>query len=112
MTFTSRYTKTEIRRVGFLDRFEKCSWLIKAEKDAPGWKIYTPKDVLINPSYDMHYVEYDHNVIKRTSSNFIKFDDQTNANKVYGTFYDKENSIEVHYPPVYQIVNPSDATLS
>ena len=67
MVFASRFTKTAIRRVEQLSRLEKCSWVVRADKDAPGWKIYTPADVLLPNEvfgYDLHYVEYDQSIVR------------------------------------------------
>lgn len=53
-------------------------------------------------------MEYDQNVIREAGSNFIKFDDTSAANKVLGTFYEKNDHVHRDYAPVYQIVNPFD----
>ena len=58
--------------------------------------------------YDLHYIEYDTNVRRETSTDHIQFDNQSIDNKVYGTFYDKDRYDEQEYPDVYQIVNPSE----
>ena len=88
MTFADQTSAIETRTVSALDKEEKCSWLLRASKDAPSFKVTTAASDLISSSYSIHFVEYDNTVIREASSDWIKYDNTSISNVVKGTFYD------------------------
>jgi hypothetical protein len=110
MIFANRYSPVELRRVGALNRYEKCSWVVKATQDAPVFRIYTAAESLIYSNewgYDLHYVEYDDTKVRQPQAPLWLDYSDTATNQVKGTFYDKNFNQNNHWPPVYQVANPT-----
>ena len=64
MVFADQTTAVQTRTVTGLVPAEKCSWLLRATKDAPSFKVTTLEADIIGSQYDIHYVEYDNLVIR------------------------------------------------
>ena len=113
MIFADKYAPVELRRVGALNRYEKCSWVVKATQGAPVFRIYTAAESLIYSNewgYDLHYVEYDDTKTRQPQAPLWLDYSDTATNKVKGTFYDKTFNQNNHWPPVYQVANPTAAS--
>ena len=76
---------------------EKCSWSIKATKDAPAFKITTASKLIKTDSvgYELHYIEYSETgtvfetgADTTSTSTYMKFDGGAN-NVAQATLYDK-----------------------
>ena len=77
--------------------FEKCSWVVKAKKGAPTFKIVTA-DLEGIDKWDLHYAEYDHNISRHMNAGDADLTDlfvepsvanTSGANKIYSKQYDK-----------------------
>ena len=93
MSFSDYTAQKKVIEVSGLTKQEKCSWVIRTTQDAPSFKIATPEADMLptgTNGYDLHYIEYDNNVRRESSTDHIQFDNQSIDNKVYGTFYDKD----------------------
>ena len=88
MVFADQTTAVETREVTGLTAGEKCSWLLRATKDAPSFKVTTLEADIIGNQYSIHYVEYDNVVIREANTDWIKYDNTSASNVVKGTFYD------------------------
>ena len=71
MTFADSSSSIETRTVSGLTSAEKCSWLMTATKDAPSFKVTTDASDIISNLYSIHYIEYNNNVIRESSSDWI-----------------------------------------
>ena len=107
MTFADQTAALQTRTVTALTAPEKCSWLLRATKDAPSFKVTTAAADIIT-DYSIHYVEYDNNVIREASSDWIKYDNTSASNVVKGTFYDPTEFVAQEWGLSYQIMNPTD----
>ena len=96
---------------------EKCSWNIKATKDAPAFKITTTEKLVKTDSvgYEIHYIEYSQTgtvfetgADTTSTSNFMKFDGGAN-NVATATLYDKTQFYQQDFPNVYVVLNPASA---
>jgi hypothetical protein len=112
MAFADQTSSIQTRTATNLSATEKCSWLLRATKDAPSFKVTTSASEItsssLDTSYSIHYVEYDNNVIREASSDWIKYDNTGISNVVKGTFYDQTEFSGQEYAFAYQIMNPSD----
>jgi len=69
-----------------MSSIDKCSWLIKAAKDAPGFKIKSGSTIS-DSSLHLHYIEYTSNsAVLKIDSEFIDGLDPQNAPN--GKYYD------------------------
>jgi len=110
MTFADQTSSIQTRTVissapSLFNLQEKCSWLLRATKDAPSFKVTTSSTDIISNKYSIHYVEYDNNVIREASSDWIKYDNTSISNFVKGTFYDQDEFSGQEYAFAYQIMN-------
>ena len=88
MAFTDQTSPIQTRTASTLSAIEKCSWLSRATKDAPSFKVTTLASKIISSLYSIHYVEYDNIVVREASSDWIKYDNNSLSNVVKGTYYD------------------------
>ena len=91
-TFSSTTASPVSRTINTaFDASEKCTWLITATRGAPTFKIKTSTGIISDVSFDLHFIEYDDSITKRSTTDWIDgtFPTTTGANKIQSTNYDK-----------------------
>jgi len=67
---------------------------------------------MLPTSYDLHYIEYDQSVSRISTTDWID-PSKTNfsgTNLIYAKKYDKTEFLNIEWPPVHSIINPTDTT--
>lgn len=111
-TAAAPYTQT----ISGLTTTEKCSWVMQVGKGAPSFKVTTAAGSVLpatTTGYDLHYVEYGATAVRESGSgsitSWLSMTDTTSPTTVKATLYDKAQFDGIEWPPVYIIINPTDA---
>ena len=96
----STYRPVSKTGTGEFDRYEKCSWIVKAKIGAPTFQIINSSlNANFLTNWELHYVEYDDTIkMKNKGTNdFILFSENNvgsniyiDKNRINGKMYDKE----------------------
>jgi len=110
-TFADKAAAKATVQVTGLTSVAKCTWIIKASKDAPGFRVTTTDASRIaDADVALHYVEYSADSEFRldagSPTDFI--DGTKTANTPKGRIYDQTMFVGGELPKFFQIVNPSD----